>query len=143
MDAVVKPRNEEENIYSVPHDSTQGKIITIRNINKAQSNGSGNGSDSEMDTSSLERGRKVSIVSKPVLYRTRCTRLGRFASYRTSFSVGSDDELGPIRKKEEDQASQGYKGDNAVIPYETDEDPRRRNILRSLRRNTKVDTDSG
>uniref|UniRef100_A0A8C2REY1 Rho GTPase-activating protein 35 n=1 Tax=Capra hircus TaxID=9925 RepID=A0A8C2REY1_CAPHI len=137
MDAVVKPRNEEENIYSVPHDSTQGKIITIRNINKAQSNGSGNGSDSEMDTSSLERGRKVSIVSKPVLYRTRCSRLGRFASYRTSFSVGSDDELGPIRKKEEDQASQGYKGDNAVIPYETDEDPRRRNILRSLRRNTK------
>ncbi|KYO43813.1 rho GTPase-activating protein 35 [Alligator mississippiensis] len=139
MDAVVKPRNEEENIYSVPHDSTQGKIITIRNINKAQSNGSGNGSDSEMDTSSLERGRKVSIVSKPVLYRTRCTRLGRFASYRTSFSVGSDDELGPIRKKEEDQTSQGYKGDNAVIPYETadGEDPRRRNILRSLRRPAK------
>ncbi|KAG6928230.1 Rho GTPase activating protein 35 [Chelydra serpentina] len=137
MDAVVKPRNEEENIYSVPHDSTQGKIITIRNINKTQSNGSGNGSDSEMDTSSLER--KVSIVSKPVLYRTRCARLGRFASYRTSFSVGSDDELGPIRKKEEDQTSQGYKGDNAVIPYESadGEDPRRRNILRSLRRTTK------
>ncbi|XP_044291339.1 rho GTPase-activating protein 35 [Varanus komodoensis] len=138
MDAVVKPRNEEENIYSVPHDSTQGKIITIRNINKTQSNGSGNGSDSEMDTSSLERGRKVSVISKPVLYRTRCTRLGRFASFRTSFSVGSDDELGPIRKKEEDQTSQGYKGDNAVIPYETtDEDPRKRNILRSLRRTTK------
>ncbi|TFJ98647.1 prefoldin subunit 6 [Platysternon megacephalum] len=139
LDAVVKPRNEEENIYSVPHDSTQGKIITIRNINKTQSNGSGNGSDSEMDTSSLERGRKVSIVSKPVLYRTRCARLGRFASYRTSFSVGSDDELGPIRKKEEDQTSQGYKGDNAVIPYESadGEDPRRRNILRSLRRTTK------
>ncbi|XP_062456685.1 rho GTPase-activating protein 35 [Rhea pennata] len=139
MDAVVKPRNEEENIYSVPHDSTQGKIITVRNINKTQSNGSGNGSDSEMDTSSLERGRKVSAVSKPVLYRTRCARLGRFASYRTSFSVGSDDELGPIRKKEEDQTSQGYKGDNAVIPYETadGEDPRRRNILRSLRRTTK------
>ncbi|XP_003228084.1 rho GTPase-activating protein 35 [Anolis carolinensis] len=138
MDAVVKPRNEEENIYSVPHDSTQGKIITIRNINKTQSNGSGNGSDSEMDTSSLERGRKVSIISKPVLYRTRCTKLGRFASFRTSFSVGSDDELGPIRKKEEDQTSQGYKGDNAVIPYETtDEDPRKRNILRSLRRTTK------
>lgn len=139
MDAVVKPRNEEENIYSVPHDSTQGKIITIRNINKTQSNGSGNGSDSEMDTSSLERGRKVSVVSKPVLYRTRCARLGRFASYRTSFSVGSDDELGPIRKKEEDQTSQGYKGDNVVIPYESadGEDPRRRNILRSLRRTTK------
>ncbi|XP_033928051.1 rho GTPase-activating protein 35 [Melopsittacus undulatus] len=139
MDAVVKPRNEEENIYSVPHDSTQGKIITIRNINKTQSNGSGNGSDSEMDTSSLERGRKVSVVAKPVLYRSRCSRLGRFASYRTSFSVGSDDELGPIRKKEEEQSSQGYKGDNAVIPYETadGEDPRRRNILRSLRRTTK------
>nr|XP_006119695.1 rho GTPase-activating protein 35 [Pelodiscus sinensis] len=139
IDAVVKPRNEEENIYSVPHDSTQGKIITIRNINKTQSNGSGNGSDSEMDTSSLERVRKVSIVSKPVLYRTRCARLDRFASYRTSFSVGSDDELGPIRKKEEDQTTQGYKGDNAVIPYESadGEDPRRRNILRSLRRTTK------
>ncbi|XP_029475166.1 rho GTPase-activating protein 35 [Rhinatrema bivittatum] len=138
MDSVVKPRSEEENIYSVPQDSTQGKIITIRNINKAQSNGSGNGSDSEMDTSSLERGRKVSIVSKPVLYRTRSAKLGRFASYRTSFSVGSDDELGLIRKKEEDMSSQSYRGDNAVIPYEADgEDPRRRNILRSLRRTTR------
>ncbi|KAM9270405.1 LOW QUALITY PROTEIN: rho GTPase-activating protein 35 [Cariama cristata] len=138
MDAVVKPRNEEENIYSVPHDRT-GKIITIRNINKTPYNGSGNGSDSEMD-SSLARGRPqgVGLVSKPVLYRTRCTTVGRFASYRNSFSVGSDDELGPIRKKEEDQ-TQGYKGDNAVIPYETatGKDPRRRNILRSLRRTTK------
>nr|XP_033809699.1 rho GTPase-activating protein 35 [Geotrypetes seraphini] len=134
MDSVVKPRSEEENIYSVPHDSTQGKIITIRNINKAQSNGSGNGSDSEMDTSSLERGRKISIVSKPVLYRTRSAKLGRFASYRTSFSVGSDDELGHTRKKEEDLSSR----DNAVIPYDPDgEDPRRRNILRSLRRTTR------
>ncbi|XP_010002937.1 PREDICTED: rho GTPase-activating protein 35 [Chaetura pelagica] len=139
MDAVVKPRNEEENIYSVPHDSTQGKIITIRNINKAQSNGSGNGSDSEMDTSSLERGKKVLGVTKPALYRARCARLGRFAGYRGSLSLGSDDELGPIRKKEEDPSSQGYKGDNAVIPYEAadGEDPRRRNILRSLRRTTK------
>uniref|UniRef100_A0A8C5X3W6 Rho GTPase-activating protein 35 n=1 Tax=Malurus cyaneus samueli TaxID=2593467 RepID=A0A8C5X3W6_9PASS len=140
MDAVVKPRNEEENIYSVPHDSTQGKIITIRNINKAQSNGSGNGSDSEMDTSSLERGRRAPAVTKPVLYRARCARLGRFASYRPGLSVGSDDELGPGRKKDEEQGSHGgYKGDNAVIPYETadGEDPRRRNILRSLRRTTK------
>ncbi|XP_068854567.1 rho GTPase-activating protein 35 [Aphelocoma coerulescens] len=140
MDAVVKPRAEEENIYSVPHDSTQGKIITIRNINKAQSNGSGNGSDSEMDTSSLERGRKVPAVTKPVLYRARCARLGRFASYRPGLSVGSDDELGPGRKKDEEPGSQGgYKGDNAVIAYETadGEDPRRRNILRSLRRTTK------
>ncbi|XP_069738643.1 rho GTPase-activating protein 35 [Phaenicophaeus curvirostris] len=139
MDAVVKPRHEEENIYSVPHDSTQGKIITIRNINKAQANGGGNGSDSEMDTSSLERGRKVSALGKPGLYRARCARLGRFASYRTSFGVGSDDELGPVRKKEEDQTAQGYKGDGAVIPYESadGEDPRRRNILRSLRRTTK------
>lgn len=139
MDAVVKPRKEEENIYSVPHDSTQGKIITIRNSNQTQSNGGGNGSDSEMDTSSLERSRKVSIISKPVLYRTRCTRLGRFSRYRTTFSIGSDDELGPIRKKDDDQTSQGYKGDNAVIPYETtDEDPRKRNLLRSLRRTAKV-----
>ncbi|XP_061876236.1 LOW QUALITY PROTEIN: rho GTPase-activating protein 35 [Colius striatus] len=139
MDAVVKPRSEEENIYSVPHDSTQGKIITIRNINKTQPNGGGgNGSDSEMDTGSLERARKVSAVTKPVLYRSRCSRLGRFSSYRTSFNVGSDDELGPVRKKEEDATSQGYKGDNAGIPYEAadGEDPRRRNILRSLRRTT-------
>eukprot|EP00076_Gallus_gallus_P034697 XP_025000235.1 rho GTPase-activating protein 35 [Gallus gallus] len=141
LDAVLKPKSEEENIYSVPHDSTQGKIITIRNINKSQPNGgANNGSDSEADSSSLERGgRKLSLLAKPALYRTRCARLGRFASYRSSFGVGSDDELGPIRKKEEDQSSQGYKGDNAVIPYETadGEDPRRRNILRSLRRTTK------
>ncbi|XP_027765627.1 rho GTPase-activating protein 35 [Empidonax traillii] len=141
MDAVAKPRSEEENIYSVPHDSTQGKIITVRNINKAQStNGSGNGSDSEMDTSSLERGRKAPAAAKPALYRARCPRLGRFAGYRPSLSLGSDDELGPGRKKDEEQSSQGcYKGDNAGIPYEAadGEDPRRRNILRSLRRTTK------
>ncbi|XP_069500678.1 rho GTPase-activating protein 35 isoform X2 [Ambystoma mexicanum] len=135
MDSVVKPRSEEENIYSVPHDSTQGKIITIRNINKAQSNGSGNGSDSEMDTSSLERSRKVSIVSKPLLYRNKCQKLGRFASYRPSLTVGSDDELAHIKKKEEDQSS---KGDNAVITFEPDgEDPWRKNILRSLRKTAK------
>ncbi|XP_041345380.1 rho GTPase-activating protein 35, partial [Pyrgilauda ruficollis] len=140
MDAVVKPRNEEENIYSVPHDSTQGKIITVRNINKATSNGSGNGSDSEMDTSSLERGRRLPAVTKPLLYRARCARLGRFAGYRPGLSVGSDDELGPGRKKDEEPGGQGgYKGDNAVMAYEAadGEDPRRRNILRSLRRTTK------
>ncbi|XP_062368482.1 rho GTPase-activating protein 35 isoform X2 [Cinclus cinclus] len=140
MDAVVKPRNEEENIYSVPHDSTQGKIITVRNINKATSNGSGNGSDSEMDTSSLERGRRLPTVTKPLLYRARCARLGRFAGYRPGLSVGSDDELGTGRKKDEEPGGQGgYKGDNAVMAYEAadGEDPRRRNILRSLRRTTK------
>ncbi|XP_063794488.1 rho GTPase-activating protein 35 isoform X1 [Pseudophryne corroboree] len=138
MDSVVKPRNQEENIYSVPHDSTQGKIITIRNTNKPQSNGSGNGSDSDMDTNSLERARKASIVTKPVLYRTKCAKLGKFSSYRSSFSVGSDDELGPIRKKEEEAGTQGPKGDNTTNTYEADgEDPRRRNILRSLRRTTK------
>nr|XP_014343897.1 PREDICTED: rho GTPase-activating protein 35 isoform X2 [Latimeria chalumnae] len=136
IDAVVKPRPEEENIYSLPHDSAQGKIITIRNT-KTQSNGSGNGSDSEADTSSLERQRKMSAV-KPLLYRDRSKRLGRFTSYRTSLSVGSDDELGPMRKKpEDDPTSQGLKGD-AVIPYETDvEDPKKRNILKSLRRTGK------
>ncbi|XP_053824507.1 rho GTPase-activating protein 35 [Vidua chalybeata] len=140
MDAVVKPRSEEENIYSVPHDSTQGKIITVRNINKAASNGSGNGSDSEMDSGSLERGRRPPAVAKPRLYRARCARLGRFAGYRPGLSVGSDDELGPGRKKDEEPGGQGgYKGDNAVIAYEAadGEDPRRRNILRSLRRTTK------
>lgn len=99
MDAVVKPRNEEENIYSVPHDSTQGKIITIRNINKAQSNGSGNGSDSEMDTSSLERGRKVSMVSKPVLYRTRCSRLGGLLVTEPASAWGAMTSLGPSERK--------------------------------------------
>ncbi|XP_072288057.1 rho GTPase-activating protein 35 [Pyxicephalus adspersus] len=137
MDSVVKPRNQEENIYSVPHDSTQGKIITIRNTNKPQSNGSGNGSDSDMDTNSLERARKASIVTKPVLYRTKCAKLGKFSSYRSSLSVGSDDELGPIRRKEDEIGTQGPK-DNTTNSYEADgEDPRKRNILRSLRRTTK------
>ncbi|XP_018084305.1 rho GTPase-activating protein 35 isoform X2 [Xenopus laevis] len=138
MDSVVKPRNQEENIYSVPHDSTQGKIITIRNTNKPQSNGSGNGSDSDMDTNSLERARKASIVTKPVLYRTKCAKLGKFSSYRSSLSVGSDDELGPIQRKEVETGTQGTKGDNTTNSYEADvEDPRKRNILRSLRRTTK------
>ncbi|KAE8584853.1 hypothetical protein XENTR_v10021130 [Xenopus tropicalis] len=138
MDSVVKPRNQEENIYSVPHDSTQGKIITIRNTNKPQSNGSGNGSDSDMDTNSLERARKASIVTKPVLYRTKCAKLGKFSSYRSSLSVGSDDEPGPIRRKEEETGTQGTKGDSTTNSYEADgEDPRKRNILRSLRRTTK------
>ncbi|XP_053328673.1 rho GTPase-activating protein 35 isoform X2 [Spea bombifrons] len=138
IDSVVKPRNLEENIYSVPHDSTQGKIITIRNTNKPQSNGSGNGSDSDMDTNSLERARKASIVTKPVLYRAKCAKLGKFSSYRSSLSVGSDDELGPIRRKEEEIGTQGPKGDNTTNSYEADgEDPRKRNLLRSLRRTTK------
>lgn len=142
MDAVVRPRSEEENIYSVPHDSTQGKIITVRNINKAASNGSGNGSDSEMDSSSLERGRRRPAAHKPLLYRARCARLGRFAGYRPGLGVGSDDELGSSgRKKDEEPGGQGgYKGDGAGVAYEAadGEDPRRRNILRSLRRTTKV-----
>ncbi len=136
MDAVAKPRpTEEENIYSVPHDSTQGKIITIRNANKSHSNGAGNGSDSEADSSSLERRRKLSALGvKPRLYRDRSKRLGKFSSYRTSF-IGSDDELGGLPKtKEDDLAAQ--KGDSSL--NEEGEDPKRRNILRSLRRNTKV-----
>uniref|UniRef100_A0A8C2FSC8 Rho GTPase-activating protein 35 n=2 Tax=Cyprinus carpio TaxID=7962 RepID=A0A8C2FSC8_CYPCA len=135
MDAVAKPRpTEEENIYSVPHDSTQGKIITIRNANKSHSNGAGNGSDSEADSSSLERRRKLSALGvKPRLYRDRSKRLGKFSSYRTSF-IGSDDELGGLSKTKEDELA-AQKGDISL--NEEGEDPKRRNILRSLRRNTK------
>ena len=137
MDAVAKPRpSEEENIYSVPHDSTQGKIITIRNANKPHSNGGGNGSDSEADSSSLERRRKLSALGvKPRLYRDRSKRLGKFSSFRTSFSIGSDDELvGPPKAKEDEGGA--HKGDNSL--NEEGEDPKRRNILRSLRRTGKV-----
>ncbi|KAJ8369008.1 hypothetical protein SKAU_G00090360 [Synaphobranchus kaupii] len=136
MDAVAKPRpSEEENIYSVPHDSTQGKIITIRNANKPHSNGGGNGSDSEADSSSLERRRKLSALGvKPRLYRDRSKRLGKFSSFRTSFSIGSDDELGgPPKAKEEEGGA--HKGDNSLT--EEGEDPKKRNILRSLRRTGK------
>ncbi|XP_016116323.1 rho GTPase-activating protein 35-like [Sinocyclocheilus grahami] len=135
MDAVAKPRpTEEENIYSVPHDSTQGKIITIRNANKSHSNGAGNGSDSEADSSSLERRRKLSALGvKPRLYRDRSKRLGKFSSFRTSF-IGSDDELGGLPKTKEDELA-AQKGDSSL--NEEGEDPKRRNILRSLRRNTK------
>ncbi|XP_078287188.1 rho GTPase-activating protein 35 [Rhinoraja longicauda] len=140
IDTLVRPRADEENIYSVPHDSTQGKIITIRNSNsaKSQSNGSGNGSDSEMDINSLERQRKLSSVSKPSLYRDRSKRLGKFASYRTSFSVGSDDELGSLSSQKKAEAdSQLPKGDNTTNTYETDGDESRRGkLLRSLRRPT-------
>ncbi|XP_063060779.1 rho GTPase-activating protein 35 [Engraulis encrasicolus] len=135
MDAVTKPRpTEEENIYSVPHDSTQGKIITIRNANKGHANGGGNGSDSEADSSSLERRRKLSAVSaKPRLYRERSKRLGKFSTFRTSFSIGSDDEMAGPPKAKEDEA--GAHKDNSL--NEEGEDPKRRNILRSLRRTTK------
>ncbi|KAE8295285.1 Rho GTPase-activating protein 35 [Larimichthys crocea] len=95
MDAVSKPRpTEEENIYSVPHDSTQGKIITIRNANKGHSNGSpgGNGSDSEV-----------------VMMRWE----------------------GPPKASQDEGGAQK---DNSI---EESEDPKRRNILKSLRRNTK------
>lgn len=136
MDAVSKPRpTEEENIYSVPHDSTQGKIITIRNANKGHSNGSagGNGSDSEADSSSLERRRKLSAIGvKPKLYRDRSKRLGKFSSFRTSFSIGSDDEMGGPPKASQDDG--GAQKDNSI---EESEDPKRRNILKSLRRNAK------
>lgn len=135
MDAVAKPRpTEEENIYSVPHDSTQGKIITIRNANKSHSNGAGNGSDSEADSSSLERRRKLSALGvKPRLYRDRSKRLGKFSSFRTSF-IGSDDELGGLPKMKEDEIG-AQKGDSSL--NEEGEDPKRRNILKSLRRTTK------
>ncbi|XP_048016328.1 rho GTPase-activating protein 35 [Megalobrama amblycephala] len=134
MDAVAKPRpTEEENIYSVPHDSTQGKIITIRNANKSHSNGAGNGSDSEADSSSLERRRKLSALGvKPRLYRDRSKRLGKFSSFRTSF-IGSDDELGGLPKTKEDELG-AQKGDSSL--NEEGEDPKRRNILRSLGRRT-------
>lgn len=137
MDAVSKPRlAEEENIYSVPHDSTQGKIITIRNASKGHANGSvgGNGSDSEADSSSLERRRKLSAIGvKPKLYRDRSKRLGKFSSFRTSFSIGSDDEMGGPPKTGQDEG--GAPKDSSI---EESEDPKRRNILKSLRRNTKV-----
>ncbi|KAF7700191.1 hypothetical protein HF521_003149 [Silurus meridionalis] len=135
VDAVPKPRpTEEENIYSVPHDSTQGKIITIRNANKSHSNGGGNGSDSEADSSSLERRRKLSSIGvKPRLYRDRSKRLGKFSNFRTSF-IGSDDELGgPIKTKDDEIGIQ--KGDNSL--NEEGEDPKRNKILRSLRRTGK------
>uniref|UniRef100_A0A8C2CAS1 Rho GTPase activating protein 35a n=1 Tax=Cyprinus carpio TaxID=7962 RepID=A0A8C2CAS1_CYPCA len=133
--AVYSPRpTEEENIYSVPHDSTQGKIITIRNANKSHPNGARNGSDSEADSSSLERRRKFSALGvKPGLYRDRSKRLGKFSSFRTSF-IGSDDELGGLPKMKEDELGV-QKGDSSL--NEEGEDPKRRNILRSLRRNTK------
>ncbi|XP_072405473.1 rho GTPase-activating protein 35 [Chiloscyllium punctatum] len=140
IDTLVRPRGDEENIYSVPHDSTQGKIITIRNSisAKSQSNGSGNGSDSEMDISSLERQRKLSSVSKPLLYRDRSKRLGRFASYRTSFSVGSDDELGSVSSQKKAEADSSLpKGDTATNTFEPDGDESKRGkLLRSLRRPT-------
>lgn len=137
MDALSKPRvTHEENIYSVPHDSTQGKIITIRNANKMHSNGGGNGSDSEAESSSLERRRKLSAAGvKPRLYRDRSKRLGKFSSFRTSFSIGSDDELGVLPKTKEDEVGP-LKGDNSL--NEEGEDPKKRNILRSLRRPGKV-----
>ncbi|KAF3841214.1 hypothetical protein F7725_007076 [Dissostichus mawsoni] len=132
IDAVSKPRpSNEEIIYSVPHDSTQGKIITIRNSNRMHSNG--NGSDSEADSSSLERRRKFSAAGvKPRLYRDRSKRLGKFSSFRTSF-IGSDDEMGALPKTKED--------DFGTLKSETlteeTEDPKKRNILKSLRRTAK------
>ncbi|XP_062328584.1 rho GTPase-activating protein 35 isoform X1 [Osmerus eperlanus] len=135
VDAVSKPRpTEEENIYSVPHDSTQGKIITIRNANGGGVTG-GNGSDSEADSSSLERRRKLSIGMKPQLYRDRSKRLGKFSSFRTSFSIGSDDEMGGPPKANQDEVGGANKGDSSV--NEEGEDSKRKNILRSLRRTPK------
>ncbi|KAM4589800.1 rho GTPase-activating protein 35 [Fundulus diaphanus] len=136
MDAVCKPRpTEEETIYSVPHDSTQGKMITIRNANKGHANGSavGNGSDSEVDSSSLERRRKLSVFGeKPKLYRDRSQRLGKFSSFRTSFSLGSDDEMGgPPKISHEDGVPQK---ENSI---EEGDDHKTMKILRGLRRNTK------
>ncbi|XP_076024853.1 rho GTPase-activating protein 35 [Genypterus blacodes] len=133
IDAVCKPRpSNEEIIYSVPHDSTQGKIITIRNSNRMHSNG--NGSDSEADSSSLERRRKFSAAGvKPRLYRDRSKRLGKFSSFRSSF-IGSDDEMGALPKSKEDDYGT-LKGESLV--NEESEDPKKRNILKSLRRTAK------
>ncbi|XP_065137652.1 rho GTPase-activating protein 35 isoform X1 [Paramisgurnus dabryanus] len=138
MDAVAKPRpTEEETIYAVPHDSTQGKIITIRNANKGHANGAGNGSDSEAESSSLERRRKMSALGvKPRLYRDRSKRLGKFSNFRTSF-IGSDDEIGGLPKTKEDEIG-AQKGDSSL--NEEGEDPKRRNLLKSLRRTTKQKT---
>lgn len=137
MDAVYKPRpTEEETIYAVPHDSTQGKIVTIRNANKGHANGSaaGNGSDSEADSSSLERRRKLSVFGeKPKLYRDRSQRLGKFSSFRTSFSLGSDDEMGGPPKISQDDG--GPQKDTSI---DESYDHRTMKILRGLRRNTKV-----
>ncbi|CAL8332097.1 unnamed protein product [Boreogadus saida] len=142
VDAVgrARPAAGEENIYSVPHDSTQGKIITIRNANQGQhpnGSGGGNGSDSEADGGSLER-RKLSAVSgvKPKLYREMSKRLGRFSSFRTSFSIGSDDEMGggPPKASVDELGGVAHK-ENSV--NEESEDPKKRNILKSLRRTTK------
>ncbi|XP_056449553.1 rho GTPase-activating protein 35 [Gadus chalcogrammus] len=132
VDAVSKPRpSNEEIIYSVPHDSTQGKIITIRNSNRTHSNG--NGSDSDADSGSLERRRKFSAVGvKPRLYRDRSKRLGKFSSFRSSF-IGSDDEVGALAKSKEDDYGT-LKGESLV---EESEDPKKRNILKSLRRTAK------
>uniref|UniRef100_A0A3Q3X0G6 Rho GTPase-activating protein 35 n=1 Tax=Mola mola TaxID=94237 RepID=A0A3Q3X0G6_MOLML len=132
IDAVSKPRpSNEEIIYSVPHDSTQGKIITIRNSNRLHSNG--NGSDSEADSSSLERRRKFSAAGvKPRLYRDRSKRLGKFSSFRTSF-IGSDDEMGALPKSKEDDFGT-LKSESL---NEESEDPKKRNILKSLRRTAK------
>ncbi|TRY57994.1 hypothetical protein DNTS_027346 [Danionella cerebrum] len=140
IDAVTKPRpTEEEIIYSVPHDSTQGKIITIRNANKGHSNGAGNGSDSDIESSSLERRRKLSALGvKPRLYRDRSKRLGKFTNFRTSF-IGSDDELGGVPKNKEDELGV-QKGDTSL--NEEGEDPKKRNILRSLGRRTTKKTRS-
>ncbi|XP_047246986.1 rho GTPase-activating protein 35 isoform X2 [Girardinichthys multiradiatus] len=136
MDAVCKPRpTEEETIYSVPHDTTQGKIVTIHNANKGHSNGSaaGNGSDSEADSSSLERRRKLSVFGeKPKLYRDRSQRLGKFSSFRTSFSLGSDDEMGGPPKTSQDDG-----GPQKDISIEESDDHKTIKILRGLRRNTK------
>ncbi|XP_054885069.1 rho GTPase-activating protein 35 [Poeciliopsis prolifica] len=136
MDAVCKPRpTEEENIYSVPIDSAQGKIVTIRNANKGHANGSaaGNGSDSEADSSSLERRRKLSVFGeKPKLYRDRSQRLGKFSSFRTSFSLGSDDEMGNPPKTSQDDG--GPQKDNSI---DESDDHKTMKILRGLRRNTK------
>ncbi|XP_061659538.1 rho GTPase-activating protein 35 isoform X1 [Syngnathoides biaculeatus] len=133
LDAVCKPRpSNDEIIYSVPHDSTQGKIITIRNSNRMHSNG--NGSDSEADSGSLERRRKFSAAGvKPRLYRDRSKRLGKFSSFRTSF-IGSDDEMGALPKSKEDDYGT-LKGEHLV--NEENEDPKKRNILKSLRRTAK------
>ena len=55
--------------------------------------------------------------------------------YGIRFSIGSDDEMGGPPKVKEDEVGT-HKGDNSL--NEEGEDPKRRNILRSLRRTTKV-----
>ncbi len=132
----LNPAPAMRTVYILCHMTAhRAKLLPSRNSNRIHSNGGGNGSDSEGDGSSLERRRKFSAARvKPHLYRDRSKRLGKFSSFRTSFSIGSDDEIGTLSRSKDDDVS-GLKAD---ILNEEGEDPKKRNILKSLRRPGKV-----